>query len=299
MSALSVNDPEDPRSPRYYAPRQRRVVAREATLQPVLERLRGGTRDYSADERLGGDADPLSSEQPEFVVVPERRCPVATLAAFAGGVTAVAALALGYVVFGANPGSPVADAAPTPPPSAQAPAAPAKIVARVAPNAPVSPMRAPQPMQARVATADATATLPVDPSKGDRLDAPASSPAGTAYDPLQSPIGLWSLSPTQAAIEGANPALAAPVPPSTNAATAAAPPHPVAPEHHETHHAAPVRHHVRHHVRQARHHRHRRAATTGEAVSVGAGQNTAGAANATGGAAQPSAAKKFMGLFGG
>lgn len=294
MSALSVNDPEDPRSHRYYAPRQRRVGAREATLQPVLERLRSGARDYSADERLGGGTDPLSSEQPEFVVMPERRFPFATLAAFAGGVTAVAALALGYVVFGANPGSSIADAAAAPPPSAQA--APAKIVARVAPNAPVSQMRAPQPMQARVATADATAAVPVGASRGDRLDAPASSPAGAAYDPLQSPLGLWSLSPTQAAIEGANPALAAPMPPSANAAATAAPPHPAAPEHHAKHHAAPVRHHVLHHVHQARHHRHRRAATTGEAVS---GQDTAGAANGAGGAAQPTAAKKFMGLFGG
>ena len=68
MSALSVNDPEGPRSHRYYAPRQPRVVAREATLQPVLERLRGGARDYSADERLGDDADPLCGHQCAAVV---------------------------------------------------------------------------------------------------------------------------------------------------------------------------------------------------------------------------------------
>ena len=131
MSALSVNDPEGPRSHRYYAPRQPRVVAREATLQPVLERLRGGARDYSADERLGDDADPLSSTQPEYVIVPERRFPFAALAAFAGGVTAVAALALGYVVFGTNAGSPVANAASVALASAQAPVAPAKIVALI------------------------------------------------------------------------------------------------------------------------------------------------------------------------
>ena len=298
MSALSLNDPEDPRSPRYYAPRQRRGVAREATLQPVVERLRGGARDYSADERLGGDADPLSSARPEFVFVPERRFPLATLAAFAGGVTAVAALALGYVVFGANAGSPVADAAPAALPSAQAPAVPAKIVARVAPNTPVSQVHAPEPMQARVATADATAAVPVDASKGDRLDADVNPPTGAAYDPLQSPLGLWSLSPTQAAIEGANPALAAPATPSATGA-AAVPPHLAPPVHHAEHHAAPLRHHVRHHVRQAHHHGHRKAATTGAAVSAGAGQNAAGAATGTGGAAQPAATKKFLGLFGG
>jgi hypothetical protein len=294
MSALSVNDPEDPRSHRYYAPRQPRIFAREATLQPMLERLRGGARDYSADERLGNDADPLSSTQPEFVIIPERRFPLAALAAFAGGVTAVAALALGYVVLGTNVGSPAGAAAPVAPPSAQAPA---KIVARVAPNDPVSHTRPVQPVQAQIATAGATAPEPADSSKGDRLDAAAHPTVGGAYNPLQSPLGLWSLSPTQAAIEGSDPTLAAPGAPSATAAAAAAapppaaPPHQVAHEHHAEHHVASVRHHIRHRVRQVHHHHHRKA-TTGAASTV-AGQTGAN------GTAQPTAAKKLLGLFGG
>jgi len=301
MSALSVNDPEGPRSHRYYAPRQPRVVAREATLQPVLERLRGGARDYSADERLGDDADPLSSTQPEYVIVPERRFPFAALAVFAGGVTAVAALALGYVVFGTNAGSPVANAASVALASAQAPVAPAKIVARIAPNTPVGHT---QSVQAQIATAGATAPMAADVSKGDRLDATAKPTVGGAYDPLQSPLGLWSLSPTQAAIEGTAPALAARGAPSAAApADAAAPPQPAVPPHqvaqerHAGHHVASVRHHIRHHVRQVHHRGHRRAATG--TASTGHGQNGTSAAAGASGTAQPTAAKKLLGLFGG
>jgi hypothetical protein len=287
-----MNDPGDPRSHRYYAPRQRRVVAREATLQPVLERLRGSTRDYSADERLDNEAV-ASLQQPEFVIVPQRRLPVATLAAFAGGATAVAALALAYVVFGTNGGSSVAAAAP---PAVQAPPTPAKIDARVAPNAPVSHVPPVQPAQTEVAAADTTAALPANTSKADRLDASSNPSAGATYDPLQSPLSLWSLSPTQAAIEGIAPALAAAgTPPSAQAADAVPPPQQPTSGQHAEHHAAPVHHHVshRHVVRHAHHWRHHKTATTGAAGATG------GAQNAPDGNAQPTATKKFLGLFGG
>ena len=294
MSALSVNDPSDPRSHRYYAPRQRRVVAREASLQPVLERLRGSTRAYSADERLAGDADPAALPEPEFVLVPQRRFPLAALAAFAGGGAAVAALALAYIAFGANGGAPVAAAQPAPP----AAAAPAKIAARLTPNQPVSQALAPQPVQAQVATADATAAVPVDASKSDRLDALATPSGGATYDPLKSPLGVWGGSPTQAAIEGTNPGLAAagaPAAPATPEAVAAPPTPQATPEQHSEHHARPVERHVRarHHVRHVRHHK---PATTGQAASGASGQTAATGSND---AAQPTGTKKFLGLFGG
>jgi len=292
MSTLSVDDSGDPRSHRYYAPRQRRVVAREATLQPVLERLRNGARGYSADERLAVGAEAVGLPQTEFVIVPPRRFPLMALAAFAGGATAVAALAVAYAALATNGGSPVAAVAPSAPSVATAPA---KIDARLAPNQPVSRAHAAQP---QVAAADGTGAVPADTAKGDRLDAPASPSAG--YDPLQSPLSLWSLSPTQAAIEGTDPALAAPgatpaTAPPAGPAVAAAPPQHAAPEHH----AAPVRHHVRihHPVRHAHHWRHHRPATTGSAASAGAGQTAGGAAS--GNAATPPPAKKFLGLFGG
>lgn len=312
MSALSKNDPGDPRSHRYYAPRQRRVVAPEATLQPVLERLRGSTREYSEDERLGGGTDRVAVPEPEVVLVPDQRFPFAALAAFAGSATAVAAVAIAYIVFGTNGASPVAAAAPSMLSAAQAAAAsvavaapsvptaqqaPAKIDARVAPDQPFGQAHA-APVQ--VATAAAAGAVPVDTAKGDRLDASANPAPGAAYDPLQSPLSLWSLSPTQAAIEGADPALAAPgaTPPAESVAAAAAPP-PPAVEHRAEHHAVPARHqvHHRHYVRHAHHRRHRKTAATGEAGSAPSGQNGDG----TNGAAseQTDSPKKFLGLFGG
>lgn len=290
MSALSVNDPGDPRSHRYYAPRQRRVVAREATLQPVLERLRGSTRAYSADERLTDDADPTAFPPTEFVVVPPRRFPLAAIAAFAGGATAVAALALAYVVFDANGSTPVAAAQPPAPPAASAPA---KIDARLTPNQPVA--RVAQPAQ--VAIADDAGALPTNTTKGDRLDAAAAPSVGVPYDPLRSPVSLWSLPSTQAAIEGTNPALApaAPAPPPAPETAAAPPQHQAAQEQNAEHHAKPVRRRVRAR-HQARHVRHHKPATTGQAASGGNGQT---AATGNGRAAQPTATKKFLGLFGG
>lgn len=270
-------------------------------MQPVLERLRNGARGYSADERLDGNADPIAFPEVEFVVVPERRFPFAALAAFAGGASAIAALAFAYVVFGTSGGGgPVAAAQPSAPPAAaaQVSAAPAKITARLAPNQPVSSRLAAQPAQTQVASADATAAVPVDTSKSDRLDASANPSIGAAYDPLQSPLSLWSLSPTQAAIEGTDPALAAPTaPPAAAPAAAAAPPLPQQATH--EHHATPTRHHVRSHrrIRRVHHARHYKPATTGEAASAGGAQNAA-AANG-GDAAQPTATKKFLGLFGG
>jgi hypothetical protein len=298
MSALSVNDPGDPRSHRYYAPRQRRVVAREATLQPILERLRGGTRDYSADERLGGEADPVSMPETELIVVPGRRFSFAVVAAFAGGAAAMAAVAVAYIAFETNGFLPVAPAAASAaaPPVAQAPAAPAKIAARLTPNQPVSRARPAQ--SAQVATADAMAAVPVDTSKGDRLDASATPNVAASFDPLRSPLNLWGGSPTQAAIEGTDPALAAagaPAAPAAPETTAAPPPHQVAQEQNAEHHAKAVRHHVRAR-HQARHVRHHKPTTTGQAASGGNGQT---AATANGGAAQPTATKKFLGLFGG
>ena len=291
MSTLSLDDSRDPRSHRYYAPRDRRVAAREATLQPVLERLRGGTRDYSADERLSSDADPVSLSETAFVLVPERRFPFAALAAFAGGATAVAALAFAYLAFDAN-GAPVAAAAPSAPPAAQAPAAAAKIDARLTPNQPVTGVHAAQAVQAQVASAVATNATPVDVSKGDRLDASANSGAGVSYNPLQSPLSLWSMTPTQLAIEGTDPALAARDAPPLAAEPAAAPPQQTAPERDAT----PVRHHARH-VRHVRHLRHHKPATTGAAASA-AGARNAAAAKA-GAEAQPAATRKFLGIFGG
>jgi hypothetical protein len=276
------------------------VVAREATLQPVLERLRGSTRDYSEDERLdGGTTAP--AQPPESVILPQRRLPFAAIAAFAGGATAVSALALAYVVFGVNGASPVAATTPSASPPVQAPAAPAKIEARVTPNVPVSHVQPVKPAPTQIATTDAATALPVSTSKGDRLDASTNPSVGASYDPLQSPLSLWGLSPTQAAIEGTNPALAAPgAPPAAAAADTAPPPpqQPAAPEHHvEQHHAAPVRHHVSHHhiARRGHHVRHRKPATTGAAASTGA-QSTPAATDA---AQQPAATKKFLGLFGG
>lgn len=291
MSALSLDDSRDPRSPRYYAPRGRRVAAREATLQPVLERLRGSARAYSEDERLNAETDPMALPEPEFVLVPDRRIPFAALAAFAGGATAVAAVAVAYIAFGAHGGSANASRAPSPPQAVQAPAAPPKIDARVAPNQPVSQVRT---EAVPVQTASAGSAAAFDTAKGDRLDASATS-RGASYNPLQSPLNLWSMVPTQAAIEGADPALGAPAAPPPAPQAAAAPPQQAAPEQQP---AKPAEHHVvraRHHVRHVRHVRHRGATTTGAATSANAGQ-TAAAAN--GAAAQPPATKKFLGLFG-
>lgn len=293
MSALSLDDARDPRNLRYYAPRGRRVAAREATLQPVLERLRGSARAYSAEERLSDDADPITLPEPEFVLVPDRRIPFAALAGFAGALIAVGAVAVAYIAGGVQGASAVAARAPSPPQAAQVSAAPAKIDARMVPNQPVSQAHA-ETVPVQVQTANPGAPASVDPSKGDRLDASANPRAATPYNPLQSPLSLWSMVPTQAAIEGADPALGAPAaqPPAPQAA--AATPRPAAPEQH----ARPAEHHVvraRHHVRHVRHVRHRVAATTGTAASANAGQ-TAAAAN--GAAAQPPATKKFLGLFG-
>ena len=292
MSALSLDDSRDPRSPRYYAPRGRRVAAREATLQPVLERLRGSARAYSEEERLNADTDPVALPEPEFVLVPDRRIPFAALAAFAGGVTAVAAVAVAYIAFGAHGDTAIASRAPSPPQAVQAPTAPPKIDARVTPNQPVSQARTETvPVQAASGAPSATA---FDTAKGDRLDASATS-RGASYNPLQSPLNLWSMVPTQSAIEGADPALGAPAAPPPAPQAAAAPPQQAAPE---QEHAKPAEHHVvraRHHVRHVRHVRHRSATTTAAAASANAGQ-TAAAAN--GAAAQPPATKKFLGLFG-
>jgi hypothetical protein len=293
MSALNVNDPEDPRSHRYYAPRQR-VFAREATLQPVLERLRGGTRDYSADERLDGDADPVALPETEFIVVPRPRFPLAVVTAFAGGAAATAAVVVAYIAFGTNGILPVTPTAVSVPPVAQAPA---KIAARLTPNQPVSQPRPAQPAQ--VATSNATASVPLDTLKGDRLDASATPATGLSFDPLRSPVSLWGGSPTQAAIEGTAPALAAAGAPTAAAAeiAAAPPPHQAAPEqkpeHHAEHHATPARHRVRihHHVRHVRHHK---PATSGQAASDASGQTATSS-----GAAKPTAPKKLLGLFGG
>jgi hypothetical protein len=284
MSALSVDDTGDPQSHHYYAPRHRRVVAREATLQPVLERLRNGARSYSADERLDASVDLAALPEADIVVLPSRRLPIAAVAAFAGGATAVAAIAVAYLAFGAN-GAPIAQ--PQTPPVA----APAKIEARLARNQPVSQSPAAQPLQRAPAGGTGPST---DTTKSDRLDASADPAAGATYNPLQSPLSVWELSPTQAAIEGIAPALAATAtPPSAQAADAAPPPQQPTTEQQAEHHR-----HVSHdshvgHARHVRHVRHRRPATTGAAAGA------ASAAPAANDAATPPAAKKFLGLFGG
>ena len=251
MSALGLDDVNDPRGVLAYAPRKPRLADDEGTIRPVLERLRR-SEGRVPGPRLVRKADVQDMAQPPVETVARSAFPMTARLAVAAGVLAlVGAAAAGYLVppSAADHAAPALAAVPATLPkpvqtvSIQRPAD-AQPVARIVKD----DARMPQPVSARGPKASA--------SVEESLPAPMRQ---TADDPSTAPLKSWVAVPVapapgwaataQAAAGEAQPAAE----PPTQAAPAAAP------KASETvHKAAPV-HHARHvvHHRAARHRGHR------------------------------------------
>jgi hypothetical protein len=224
MSALGLDDFDDPRGARAYAPR-RRHAEDDTTIRPVLERLRRA-EGRVPPPRLMRKEPVQDMPAPDVEMVAKSAFPMTARFALAAGVLALigAAATAGYLVPSANEHpAPAATSTPTstalPKPvqtlSIQRPSnAEAQSATRVIKD----DARMPQQSAAAIATAGASAA--------------AKQPLHAASDPSTDPLEAWAAMPTGAAASGwsppaqAAPDRATPAPPeiSTQSADAASKP---------------------------------------------------------------------------
>ena len=250
MSALGLDDVNDPRGVLAYAPRKPRLADDESTIRPVLERLRRSEGPVPGP-RLVRKANVQDMAQPQVETVARSTFPMTARLAVAAGVLAlVGAAAAGYLVPTSAadhaPQTPTAAPAALPKPvqtvSIQRPAD-AQPVARIVKD----DARMPQPASASVPKASASAEeslpAPLQPTPNDPSTAPLKAWAAVPV----APAAGWSPVPAQAAATETQAAAEAPSSSTPAAAPKASEP---------VHKAAPA-----HNARQAVHHRvvhHRR-----------------------------------------
>ena len=259
MSALGLDDVNDPRGVLAYAPRKSRRDDDESTIRPILERL-SRSEGRVPGPRLVRKADVQDVAQPQVETVARSAFPMTARLAVAAGVLAlVGAAAAGYL----TPPSAAEHAAQ----SATTGSAPAALPKPVQTVSIQRPADADTQGSARLIKDDARM-----PQVGASTDAALPAPLRPASnDPSITPLAAWAAVPVQ------GPGWSTPaVQPAAIEARAAAddstPSGPAAkPEAKEpAHKTAKV-----HHARQAVHHRatHQRRHRTAQAASRQAGQS--------------------------
>ena len=254
MSALGLDDVDDPRGVLAYAPRRHRRGADESTIRPVLERL-DRSEGPVPDARLVRKAPVQELPPPDVEMVAKSALPMAARLVAAAAVLALVGIAAaGYLIpstkdhAAATSGS-APSLLPKPVQTVSIQRPDASGVAQPAARLLKDDARVPQAMSAASASASAETALP--PLR------PAAS-----NDPSEAPLKTWAAIPAGAETSGwssASQTIAHQAPPaSTDAAPASHDATPATDGHAAAHKSAPVHHGARH----AAHHRvvhHRRA----------------------------------------